>query len=154
MRVSWGSRIGREHFGFGARLGREGGEGDLEGVEDGAGAADVEQVGGDAVGDLNGGEAERLAIGDGGEFEWKGRVAVDASAVDVMEAVVLAAHGGRSAAMAWGDAVDALRDHGFEGGQRSGFVDGRELRFVEHGVPPWVYDMAITLKTRMIAVKP
>lgn len=134
--------------GPGAGLGREGGERDLEGVEEDAGTAHVEEVGGDAIGDLEGGGAEGLAVGDGGHFEGRSGVAIDAGAIDVVEAVVLAAHGGRAATMAGSDAMEALGDAlagdlrarlGCEAGQVAGFwlvdwsVDG-----VEHWVPPCI----------------
>jgi hypothetical protein len=112
----------------------EGSGGDLEAEEEEAGAFGVEVIGGDAGEDLGDGELDGGAVfqyGEGEGFEVGVRVAGDADLGDeaaagvVVEAEVLAAQGGRAAAVAGGVDVAALH---------AGFDVGFELGF--HVVPP------------------
>jgi hypothetical protein len=105
--------------GFEGGLFREVGGGDLEGVEDEAGAAGIDGVGGDAgddvvEGDLDGGAV--LDEGDGDGFEAGvagGRLVAAAVAGVVVEAEGLAAEGDGAAAEAVDADVAALEAAGF-----------------------------------------
>lgn len=69
----------------GARERRGGGGGDLERLEHDAGAAAVEEIGGDAVGDLKDGGAEGVAVGDSGHLKRRGGGATAGLALEVVE---------------------------------------------------------------------
>ena len=97
--------LGLFFFGLGEGLG-----GDLQGVEEEAGAAVVERHVGDAGDDLVERELDRGAVFDRGELEGVGvrRCGVGDAAVLVEVAEVLATEAGRLAAAAGGQDVTAL----------------------------------------------
>jgi hypothetical protein len=112
--------------------------GDLEAVEQEAGAVDIEFVGGEAADDLEEGLLE------GGGVGWRGDVeaAPGAASVGVLDgkpggvvvvAEALAAHGGRAAAMGVGEDVVADGGHGFLS------VGGGELARSPGGIPPGTF---------------